>query len=210
MRIFKALCLYLLFLIFLASGNYGQSATVNEFSITAQRQSSTIPTVAIAMRGSNLEIRGNYNIPATYQFCSPCTPSEELQFSRIFSAINVAPASGTINGVYYQRLYLGYGFNIQQQQDVKIPQNWSKSVRVSTPIKLTGKVGAWLTSMDVGQIERAVFYQENIKLDGRAELALSWVFQNQGNINRRLYFDKFLVYKLTSSAENKEKVETIK
>lgn len=200
MQIFKTLFLVLLYFCLFSANNYAQTTTLNEFSITAQSESSSIPTVRIALRGSNVEINGFYNSPEAFRICAPCTRNDNLQFSRNFLAINAQPVSGTVNGVNYEQLYLGFGFNLEQQRAVQIPPIWSRKIKIVTPVKLTGRIGAWRNSNEIGQIDRAVFYQENINLTGRVNLSLNWRYAEE--LNRRLYFDNLLIYEFRSTVEN--------
>jgi len=199
MQIFKTLFLFLCFCLF-ATISYAQTATLNEFSITAQPEGSSIPTVRVVFTGSNFEINGLYSSPEAFRICAPCERNDSLQFSRTFLAINVSPASGNINGISYQQLYLGFGFNLEQQQNVQIPPSWRKNIKVSTPIRMTGRIGIWQNSNEVGQIDRALFYQENINLTGSLELSLRWRYVEEPN--RRLYFDKLLTYRFASTVGN--------
>ena len=81
MQIFKTLFLFLCFCLF-ATISYAQTATLNEFSITAQPEGSSIPTVRVVFTGSNFEINGLYSSPEAFRICAPCERNDSLQFSR--------------------------------------------------------------------------------------------------------------------------------
>lgn len=192
MQIFKTSFLFFLHCCLLTTINYAQTTTLSEFSVTAQyNNSSVIPTVEVVLRGNNLDIRGSYSSPEAFRICSPCRRNDNLQFPHSFLAINVS-ASGYINGVYYPQLYLGNGFSLEQEQVAQIPLGWSKIVRVSAPVRATGSIGFWQNSREVGQIDRALFYQANISLKGKVDVAFS---SSTTDYYGRLYFDRLLIYR---------------
>ncbi len=189
---FVSVVLTLLF----TTASFAQNASVEEFSLTTNRGQPTSYTVG----GNNLFVTGGtYDSSFAFAVCNPCEANDSLSFTNNFLFINTRNAHGTINGVEYPQLYLGGGFNWTQDEDPQIlnPKNWSKRAKVSARLELSGSFGVWTNSMDVGQIDRAVFYQSNIQLKGNALLFLSRGFF-PGNPIRRIYSDRDLYYTFSS------------
>lgn len=186
MQFCRILFLVLLNVTLFSAVSFAQ-ATLDEFSLTASGAAN--PT-NIVLRGSNFDLTGTYVSQEAFSICSPCRKNDDLQISRNFLAGNVS-ARGYVNGTYYSQLYLGFGFSFEQDQPAKIPTASSKVVKISAPFKVTGSIGIWQNQNEVGQIDRALFYQSNLNTSGRANVSLRWSTFEIG----KLYFDKLVTYR---------------
>lgn len=186
------------FLTFLfVSVSVAQTVSVKKFSLTTNRGQPT----SYVISGDNLSVTGSF-YDSTFPFivCNPCKPNDSLRFTNNFLFINARNARGVINGVEYPQIYLGGGFSWTQEENPLIfnPKTWSKRTKVFAQLDLTGSFGAWTNSMDVGHIDKAVFYQSGIQLKGNALLFLGYRGILPSNPPRRLYQDGFLYYTFSS------------
>ena len=169
---FLKFTLSMLFLVGLfAIAGQAQTNFVNEFSITFDRNNGYNSTVVL--RGNNVDIVGRYSSAFAPYICSPCTQNQIIRFGGVFDTSEIGNASGYINGVFYPQLYFGaYTLSYNSPQEFRIPRVWSKRVRVSAPVTLTGRIGVWQRAQDVGNPANALFDQSNINLTGTGRLVL--------------------------------------
>lgn len=202
MQISKKLLLWSLLVVGLSVvPGFSQSDSVKEFSIAAT--GGAVPDVSIVLRGDGIDVTGFYTSPEAFSLCSPCQTNERIRFARNFLGINFR-GSGTIGGVSYQTLYFGFGFDLTQQQETPVPLTWRKNLlRVGTPMTLTGSIGAWTNASDVGNVDRAIYYQSNIRLTGQAGIVLAQQLFGD-NSSRRMFMQRSLTYTFTHQSDDAE------
>lgn len=134
---------------------------------------------AISLKGDNIDVTARYTSLTAPYLCSPCTPNTVFQFGPAFDNSGIVQASGTIDGIFYQNLYVLNSLTYSSPP-VRIPRLWSKSVRVSAPVTLSGNIGIWRFPQEVGNNSIALYLHNGINFNGRADLWMQSWFSGGG------------------------------
>jgi hypothetical protein len=198
MRVLKLTKVTLCLGVWLTFSIQAQTNSLTEFTITFDRSNGYNSTVFL--RGNNIDVSGSYSHASAPFVCFPCSQNDTIRFGGAsgFNTREIANASGYINGVFYPQLYFEGTLFYNSQQNSRIPRIWSKRVRVSAPVTLTGRVGIWQRPQDIGNPSNALFVQNNVALSGTARLVLYWI--TDPNFRSRLFTDQYLSYSFVSTA----------
>jgi hypothetical protein len=200
MRVLKLTKVTLCIVVWLTFSIQAQTNSLSEFTITFDRSNGY--NSAVFLRGNNIDVSGSYSRGYAPYVCFPCSQNDTIRFGGA-SGINtreIANASGYINGVFYPQLYFEGTLFYSSQQNSRIPRVWSKRVRVSAPVTLTGRVGIWQKPQDIGNRSNVLFEQNNVALSGTARLVLSWI--TDPNFRSRLFTDQYLNLIFASSEQS--------
>ncbi|HEX8198471.1 MAG TPA: hypothetical protein VF571_19910 [Pyrinomonadaceae bacterium] len=200
MGVLKLTLITLCLVVYLTFSTQAQTNSLTEFTITFDRSNGYNSTVFL--RGNNIDISGSYSRAYAPYICFPCVQNDTIRFGGAsgFNTREIANASGYINGVFYPQLYFEGTLFYSSQQNSRIPRVWSKRVRVSAPVILTGRVGIWQRPQDIGNPSNVLFEQNNVALSGTARLVLGWI--TSPNFSSRLFTDQYLNLSFASSAKN--------
>lgn len=158
-----------------ALSSYSQANSIKEMFFVFDRTSGYDSAVTIL--GDNINVTAKFASQTAPMFCAPCTPNSQINFGPALDNNGIIAASGTIDGIFYQNLYVQTSLSYSSPGPVRIPRVWSKSVRVSSPLVLTGKVGIWRLPNEVGNDAIVLYLHNGMNFTGRADLMLRSSFQ---------------------------------
>ena len=178
------------FTIFLASAfcaaAHAQANSLKQISFVFDRYNGYSSNVSL--RGDNIDVTAQFRSATAPVACAPCTPSSQIGFGPVLDDSGIVAASGTIDGIFYPTLYIRHSLNYSATANTRIPKFWTKTVRVTAPLSLSGNIGVWRTQEEVGNNSLALYQHNGINFSGNANLTLRWLI----NGSSRLYGDKYL------------------
>jgi hypothetical protein len=187
MKLLRPISFTLFLLCSLALAVNAQANSIKQMSFSFDRYAAYSSSVRIL--GDNIDVTAQFRSDSAPFVCAPCTPNTLIRFGPVLADDGIVSASGTIAGTFYPTLFISH--NLQyQSSEVRIPRSWLKTVRLSTPVTLTGNLGVWLNQADIGIAERAVYLHNNMNFAGEANLLLRWRIEN----SNRFYTDKYLTF----------------
>lgn len=187
MKHFRSILFTLFLTGIMAAAAYAQANSIKQISFSFNRYEAYTSSVRIL--GDNIDVTGQYRGSSAPVICAPCIPNTLIRFGPAFHDNGIVSASGTIDGIFYPTLVINHNLTYQSSE-FRIPRTWSKTVRISKPVTLTGNFGVWLNAADIGIADRAVYLHNNMNFAGEANLLLRW--QMQGS--NRFYSDKYLTF----------------
>lgn len=168
-----------------ALSGYSQANSIKEMSFVFDHTSGYDSAVIIL--GDNINVNAKFSSQTAPLICAPCTMNSLIRFGPAFDNNGIIAASGTIDGIFYQDLYVQTSLTYSNPGPVRIPRLWSRSARVTSPLNLTGKVGIWRLPNEVGNDAIALYLHNDMNFTGRADLMLRSSFQSS-----RLFTDRSL------------------
>ena len=177
MRIVKTISLTFFILGLIVTAVNAQANSLKEIRFFFDRTRGYDATVSL--KGDNIDGTADYDSLNAPYLCLPCTPNTVLQFGPAFDNSGIVQASGTIDGIFYQNLYVLNSLTYSSPS-VRIPRLWSKSVRVSAPVTLSGNIGIWRFPQEVGNNSIALYLHNGINFNGRADLWVQSWFSGGG------------------------------
>jgi hypothetical protein len=177
MKLLKSIFFTLVLLGAMTAGIQAQANSLKEIRFFFDRTRGYDSTVFL--KGDNIDVTARYDSLNAPYLCLPCTQNTVLQFGPAFDNSGIVQASGTIDGIFYQNLYVLNSLTYSSPS-VRIPRLWSKSVRVSAPVTLSGNIGIWRFPQEVGNNSIALYLHNGINFNGRADLWMQSWFSGGG------------------------------
>lgn len=134
---------------------------------------------AVSLKGDNIDVTARYDSFNAPYMCSPRTPNTVFQFGPAFDDSGIVQASGIIDGIFYQNLYVLNSLTYSSPP-VRIPRLWSRSIHISAPVTLSGNIGIWRFPQEVGNNSIALYLHNGINFNGRADLWVQSWFSGGG------------------------------
>jgi hypothetical protein len=193
MKLLKSLLFTSFLTVLMIAGVHAQANSLKQISFVIDRYEFS-PTgsfrTSARLLGDNIDVTATvWQQTAPYYCLTLCEANSTLRLWGPDDNAGLKNASGTIDGIFYPNLYIFHTFQYTNPE-TKIPKQWSKTVRISAPITLTGNIGIWRTEQEVGDPSRALYLHNGINFPGQVKLILRTVLAS----DRRYFRDKYISF----------------
>jgi hypothetical protein len=186
MRLWKSIAFTIFLTSAVCSTAFAQANSLKQIAFIFDRYNGY--NSSVTLRGDNIDITAQFRSATAPVACSPCSANSQIAFGPALDDSGIIAASGTIDGVFYPALYVRHSLNYSATTTPRIPKFWTKTVRVTAPLTLSGNIGVWRTPEEEGNNSLALYLHNGINFTGNANLTLRWLI----NGSSRLYGDKYL------------------
>lgn len=186
MRLWKSLVFSLVLTCVFSLSGHAQANSLKQISFVFDRYNGY--NSHVILRGDNIDVTAQFRSQTAPVICGPCIANTQIPFGPAFDDSGIIAASGTIDGIFYQNLYVMHSLFYSSPTNARIPKLWTKTVRVTSPLNLTGNLGIWRTPQEVGDNSVALYRHQGINFTGMANLVLEW----NASSGQRLFTDKYL------------------
>lgn len=173
----------------ITAGAHAQANSLKQISFVIDRYSGGYQSTA-KLVGDNIDVNATVWQQTAPNYCwFACRANDTILLWGPDDSVGLKNASGTIDGIFYPTLYIFHTLQYSVVQ-AKIPKLFTKTVRISAPMTLTGNFGIWRTEQEVGDYSRALYLHNGINFQGRVKLILRVGL----NGDARIYRDKYISF----------------